>query len=84
MADVNPGLAAQAENGATVIGVNPNAIVQEDVAPPRVERISRPGGPKTLPERWQEVAERVNELSPGTMIAPPEEAQRPPERWRWG
>jgi len=64
MADVNPGLAAQAENGATVIGVNPNAIVQEDVAPPRVERISRPGGPKTLPERWQEVAERVNELSP--------------------
>jgi len=64
MADVNPGLAAQAENGATVIGVNPNAIVQEDVAPPRVERISRPGGPKTLPERWEEVADRVRELSP--------------------
>jgi len=64
MADVNPGLAAQAENGATVIGVNPNAIVQETVAPPSVERINRPGGPKTLAERWEEVAERVTELSP--------------------
>ena len=31
MADVNPGLAAQAEDGATVIGVNPNAIVQEEL-----------------------------------------------------
>ncbi|NDF51604.1 MAG: flagellar M-ring protein FliF, partial [Betaproteobacteria bacterium] len=64
MADVNPGLAAQAENGATVIGVNPNAIVQEEIAPPRAERASRPGGPKTLPERWEEVVERVRELSP--------------------
>ena len=64
MADMNPGLAAQAENGATVIGVNPNAIVQEDMAPPKVERVSRPGGPKTLPERWEEVADRIRELSP--------------------
>ena len=45
MADVNPGLAAQAENGATVIGVNPNAIVQEEVAPPKVERMNRPVSP---------------------------------------
>jgi len=64
MADVNPGLAAQAENGATVIGVNPNAIVQENIAPPRVERVRRPGGPKSLPERWEEVVERVRELPP--------------------
>ncbi|NDF52120.1 MAG: hypothetical protein EB116_18935, partial [Betaproteobacteria bacterium] len=59
MADVNPGLAAQAENGATVIGVNPNAIVEEPMAPPRAGRVSRPGGPKTLPERWAEVVERI-------------------------
>jgi len=64
MADVNPGLAAQAENGATVIGVNPNAIVQEEVAPPKVERMNRPGGPKTLADRWQEVVGRVSELPP--------------------
>jgi len=63
MADVNPGLAAQADDGATVIGVNPNAIVQEELKPPRAERISRPGGPKTLPERWLEVVDRVRELS---------------------
>ena len=48
MADVNPGLAAQADDGATVIGVNPNAIVQEELKPPRAERISRPGGPRRL------------------------------------
>ncbi|NBP39960.1 MAG: hypothetical protein EBV34_16255, partial [Betaproteobacteria bacterium] len=64
MADVNPGLAAQAENGATVIGVNPNAIVQEEIAPPKVDRVSRPGGPKTLGERWEDVLGRVEELSP--------------------
>ncbi|NBT07139.1 MAG: hypothetical protein EBS54_10720, partial [Betaproteobacteria bacterium] len=63
MADLNPGLAAQAENGATVIGVNPNAIVQEDMPPPRVERASRQGGPKTLGERWDDVVERVRELT---------------------
>ncbi|NBP41075.1 MAG: hypothetical protein EBV34_22150, partial [Betaproteobacteria bacterium] len=63
MADMNPGLAAQAENGATVIGVNPNAIVQEEIAPPRAERVNRPGGPKTLGERWEDVVERVSELS---------------------